>query len=62
MPNLFYAEMYAELTELYIERDVRRRGLGRTLVMYAEELARERDGMYALQEALHGINNGYAEA
>ena len=42
VPNLFYAEMYAELTELYIEPDFRRRGLGRALVTYAEELARER--------------------
>lgn len=42
LPNLFYAEMYAELTELYIEPDARRRGRGRALVTYAENLARER--------------------
>lgn len=42
LPNLFYAEMYAKLTELYIEPDARRRGLGRALVAYAEEIARER--------------------
>ena len=41
VPNLFYPDPYAELTELYLEPKFRRRGLGRMLVAYAENLARE---------------------
>ena len=42
VPNLFYPEPYAELTELYVEPDHRRRGVGRALVAFAEELAKEK--------------------
>jgi GNAT superfamily N-acetyltransferase len=39
LPTVFYSEMYAELTELFVEEDFRRRGAGRALVSYAERLA-----------------------
>lgn len=40
VPNLFYPTLYAELTELYIEPEFRRQGIGRALVTFAEALAR----------------------
>jgi GNAT superfamily N-acetyltransferase len=36
---VFYSEMYAELTELYVEEAFRHHGAGRALVSYAEGLA-----------------------
>jgi len=40
-PAVFYAEPYAELSELFVEEAYRRRGVGRALVQHAEDLARE---------------------
>jgi ribosomal protein S18 acetylase RimI-like enzyme len=37
---VLYADPYAELTELYVDPSFRRRGLGRALIGYAEQLAR----------------------
>ncbi len=51
---------YAELTELYVERLYRRRGIGRALVRQAEAMARER-GAKALN-LLTGLDNGDAQA
>lgn len=39
LPTVFYSEMYAELTELFVEEGYRRHGVGRALVTYAEGLA-----------------------
>jgi GNAT superfamily N-acetyltransferase len=39
LPPVFYSEMYAELTELFVEEGFRHHGTGRALVSYAEELA-----------------------
>jgi GNAT superfamily N-acetyltransferase len=39
LPAVFYSEMYAELTELFVEEDYRRYGAGRALITYAEGLA-----------------------
>jgi ribosomal protein S18 acetylase RimI-like enzyme len=39
VPCVFYPEPHAELTELYVEPEYRRRGIGRALVVYAEGLA-----------------------
>ena len=38
---VFYPEPYAELTELFVEEAYRRLGVGRALVAYAEQLARQ---------------------
>lgn len=38
---VFYPTPYAELTELFVEEDYRRRGLARALVTRAEDLARQ---------------------
>ncbi len=40
VPCIFFAEPYAELTELYVEESYRRRGAGRALVAHTESLAR----------------------
>jgi GNAT superfamily N-acetyltransferase len=40
-PCIFYAEPYAELTELYVDESHRRLGVGKALVAHAERLARE---------------------
>ncbi len=36
----FHPSPYAELTELFVEEDYRRKGIGRSLVAYVEQLAR----------------------
>lgn len=41
VPCIFFADPYAELTELYVEEGFRRQGVGRALVAHAEALARE---------------------
>lgn len=38
-PGLFYREPRAELTELYVEPEHRRQGVGRALVVRAEQIA-----------------------
>jgi GNAT superfamily N-acetyltransferase len=40
VPCVFYPEPYVELTELYLEPEYRRVGIGRALVSYAETLER----------------------
>jgi ribosomal protein S18 acetylase RimI-like enzyme len=40
-PCVFYPEPYAELTELYVEPEYRRKGVGRALVSYAQVLTQE---------------------
>ena len=40
-PQVFYAGLYAELTELFVEEAYRRRGIGRALLTYAERIAAE---------------------
>jgi ribosomal protein S18 acetylase RimI-like enzyme len=40
-PCVFYPEPHAELTELYVEPEYRRKGVGRALVSYAQALAQE---------------------
>jgi GNAT superfamily N-acetyltransferase len=39
LPQVFYPEPYAELTELFVEEAYRRRGVGRVLLAFAEALA-----------------------
>lgn len=39
VPSLFYPEPQAELTELFVIEAYRRRGVGRALITYAEQLA-----------------------
>ena len=41
VPCVFYSEPYAELTELYVDEDSRRHGVGRALVTHIEKMARE---------------------
>jgi ribosomal protein S18 acetylase RimI-like enzyme len=40
VPCVFFAEPYAEMTELYVDEGYRRRGVGRMLVAHCESLAR----------------------
>lgn len=40
-PSVFYAEPYAELSELFVEGNFRRQGAGKALVRFAERLAAE---------------------
>jgi GNAT superfamily N-acetyltransferase len=60
VPCVLYAEPYAELTELYVEPALRRRGLGRALIAYAEQLARTHGATDLL--ILTGIDNAPAQA
>jgi ribosomal protein S18 acetylase RimI-like enzyme len=60
VPCVLYAEPYAELTELYVEPALRRRGLGRALIAYAEQLARERGAAELL--IMTGTSNLAAQA
>jgi ribosomal protein S18 acetylase RimI-like enzyme len=41
VPCIFFAEPYAELTELFVEEAYRRCGAGRALVTHAESLAQQ---------------------
>jgi GNAT superfamily N-acetyltransferase len=38
-PSVFYTEPYAELSELFVEKEYRRQGVGQALVEYAEHMA-----------------------
>ena len=60
VPCVLYAEPYAELTELYVEPALRRRGLGRALIAYAEQLARARGAADLL--IMTGVDNAAAQA
>lgn len=40
-PSVFYAEPYAELSELFVEESYRRQRIGQALVQFAENLARQ---------------------
>jgi GNAT superfamily N-acetyltransferase len=39
LPAVFYPDMYAELTELYVEEEFRRHGAGSALITFAEKMA-----------------------
>lgn len=43
VPYLFYEGVHAELTELFVEESHRRKGIGKALVAYAEQMAKESD-------------------
>ena len=60
VPCLLYAESYAELTELYVEPAFRRRGLGRALIAYAEQLALARGASDLV--IMTGVGNAAAQA
>jgi ribosomal protein S18 acetylase RimI-like enzyme len=60
VPCVLYAEPYAELTELYVDPAFRRRGLGRALIAYAEQLARARGASDLL--IMTGVHNAAAQA
>jgi GNAT superfamily N-acetyltransferase len=60
VPCVLYAEPYAELTELYVEPEFRRRGLGRALIAYAEQLAGTRGATDLI--IMTGIGNAAAQA
>ena len=52
--------LYAELTELYVEPAFRRRGLGRALIAYAEQLALARGASDLV--IMTGVGNAAAQA
>jgi ribosomal protein S18 acetylase RimI-like enzyme len=56
---VLYAAPCAELTELYVEPAFRRRGAGRALIAFAEQLARERGAAEML--ILTGVTNAPAQ-
>ena len=60
VPCVLYAEPYAELTELYVEPAFRRRGVGRALIGYAEQLAHARGATELL--IMTGVGNAAAQA
>ena len=60
VPCVLYAEPYAELTELYVEPAFRRRGLGRALIAYAEQLALVRGASDLV--IMTGVGNAAAQA
>jgi len=43
VPYLFYEGVHAELTELFVEESHRRKGIGKALVEYAEQMAKDSD-------------------
>lgn len=60
VPCLLYAEPYAELTELYVDPAHRRRGVARTLIGAAEQLARSRGAAEVI--IMTGVANAAAQA
>ncbi len=60
VPCVLYAAPYAELTELYVEPEFRRRGVGRALIAYAEQLAHVRGAHDLL--IMTGVDNAAAQA
>lgn len=57
VPQIFYAGAHAELTELFVEENYRRRGVGRALIEFAERLA-ESKGAAAV--VIHTGEDNYA--
>jgi GNAT superfamily N-acetyltransferase len=60
VPCVLYAEPYAELTELYVERPYRHRGIGRALIERAEQLARARGAADMI--IMTSVSNSAAQA
>jgi ribosomal protein S18 acetylase RimI-like enzyme len=60
VPCVLYAAPYAELTELYVDPAFRRRGAGRTLIAFAEQLAHERGAADVIIQT--GVANAPAQA
>jgi len=60
VPCVLYAEPYAELTELYVVPEFRRRGLGRALIAFAEQLAQARGAAGLI--IMTGVGNAAAQA
>jgi len=60
VPCVLYAEPYAELTDLYVEPEFRRRGLGRALIAFAEQLAQARGAAGLI--IMTGVGNAAAQA
>lgn len=58
VPCVFCADPLAELTELYVEENYRRQGIGRALVNHAERLARKAGARQML--ILTGLTNQVA--
>ncbi len=42
VPSFFYTAPHAELTELFVQQEYRRKGIGRALLTFAERLARQK--------------------
>ncbi len=60
VPCVFYAEPYAELTELFVQPDFRRSGAGRALMHFVERLAREHGAVSLV--LLTGFDNSAGQA
>lgn len=61
MRSVCYADAYAKITELYVRPEYRRKGIGRGLLTFAEELCRKRAGVEEFQ-LLTGADNLPAQA
>lgn len=60
VPSLFYNAPHAELTELFVEAAYRRRGIGKSLIAYALDLARQAGAKEMM--VLTGFDNHGAQA
>lgn len=60
VPCLFYSAPHAELTELFVEDAYRRRGIGKALIAYAVELAKQEGAKEMM--VLTGLDNHEAQA
>jgi ribosomal protein S18 acetylase RimI-like enzyme len=60
VPCVLYAEPYAELTELFVERAYRHQGIGRALIERAEQLARARGATDMI--IMTSVSNSAAQA
>lgn len=61
MRSVCYADAYAEITELYVRREHRRKGIGKGLISFVEELCRKRYGVEEFK-LLTGADNLPAQA
>ncbi len=61
MRSVCYADAYAEITELYVRKEHRRKGIGKGLIAFAEGLCRKRDGVEEFK-LLTGADNLSAQA